>query len=62
MYKKNHPNKIIMDHININSFRNKFDMLTNSVTEVILIISKTKVEYTLKHVFYHLKDFPNLYS
>ena len=33
MYKKNHPNKIIMDHINTNSFRNKFDMLTNSVTE-----------------------------
>ena len=30
---KKHPNKIIMVHINKNSLGNKFDMLTNSVTE-----------------------------
>ena len=33
--RKKHSNKIIMAHININSPRNKFDMLTNSVTEYI---------------------------
>ena len=33
--RKKHSNKIIMAHININSLRNKFDMLTNSVTEYI---------------------------
>ena len=33
--RKHHSNKIIMAHININSLRNKFDMLTNSVTEYI---------------------------
>ena len=31
--RKKHSSKIIMAHININSLRNKFDMLTNSVTE-----------------------------
>ena len=30
---KHHSNKIIMAHININSLRNKFDMLTKSVSE-----------------------------
>ena len=33
--RKQHSNKITMTHININSLRNKFDMLTNSVTEYI---------------------------
>ena len=49
-----------MDHININSPRNKFDMLTNSVTEYkgVLMISETKLDYTFLHVLYNLKDFP----
>ena len=33
--RKHHSNKIIMAHININFLRNKFDMLTNSVSEYI---------------------------
>ena len=31
--RKNHSNKNIMVHININSFENKWNMLTNRVTE-----------------------------
>ena len=34
--RKYHSNKIIMAHININSLRNKFDMLTNSFSEYII--------------------------
>ena len=55
---KYHSNKIIMAHININSLRNKFDMLTNSVSEYrdILMISETKLDDTFSHALYHLKD------
>ena len=61
--RKHHSNKIIMAHININSLRNKFDMLTNSVSECIdmLMISGTKLDDTFPHVLYHLKDFSNPY-
>ena len=56
-------NKIIIAHININSLRNKFDILTNSVTEyiVILMISETNLDGTFSHTLYHLKDFSNPY-
>ena len=52
-----------MAHININSLRNKFDMLTNSVSEYIdiLMISETKLDDTFPHALYHLKDFSNPY-
>ena len=33
---KYYSNKVIMVHVNINSLRNKFDMLTNSVTEYLI--------------------------
>ena len=61
--RKHHSNKIIMAHININSLRNKFDMLTNSVSEYIdiLMISETKLDDTFLHALYHLKDFSNPY-
>ena len=61
--RKHHSNKIIMAHININSVRNKFDMLTDSVTEYIdiLMISETKLGDTFPHALYHLKDFSNAY-
>ena len=59
--RKHHSNKIIMAHININSLRNKFDMLTNSFTEYIdiLMISETKLDDLFPHALYHLKDFSN---
>ena len=52
-----------MDHININSLRNKFDILTNSVTEYIdiLMISETKLADTFPHSFYHVRNFSNPY-
>ena len=61
--RKKHSNKIIMAHFNINSFRNKFDMLTNSVTEYIdvLMISETKLDNIFPYALYHLKDFSNPY-
>ena len=61
--RKQHCNKIIMAHINISSLKNKFDMLTNSVSEYIdiLMISETKLDDTFTHALYHLKDFSNPY-
>ena len=61
--RKKHSNKIIMAHININSLRNKFDMLTNSLTEYIdiLMISETKLDNTFPYALYHLKDYSNPY-
>ena len=52
-----------MAHININSLRNKFAMLTNSATEYIdiLMISETKLDNTFPYALYHLKDFSNPY-
>ena len=51
---KYHSNKIIMAHININSLRNKFDMLTNSFSEYIdiLMISETKLDDIHFHTLY----------
>ena len=48
-----------MVHININSLRNKFDMLANSTIEYIdvLMISETKLYDTFQHALHHLKDF-----
>ena len=60
--RKKHSNKIIMVHININSLRNKFDMVTNSVTKYIdIMISKSKLDNTFPYALYHLKDFSNPY-
>ena len=56
-------NEIIIAHININYLENKFDVITNSVTEYIdiLMISETKLEETFPDALYHLKEFSNLY-
>ena len=52
-----------MAHININSLRNKFNTLTNSVMEYIdiLMISEAKLDGTFPQVLYHLRDFSNSY-
>ena len=61
--RKPHSNKIIMAHILINSLRNVFDVLTNSVSEYIdiLMTSETKLDDTFPHALYHLKGFSNPY-
>ena len=48
-----------MTHVNINSLRNKFDMLTNSVAEYIdiLMIFEIKLDDTFRHALYHLRNF-----
>ena len=58
---KYHSNKINIAHININYFKNKFDMITNSVTEQIeeLMISATKLYNTFPQALYHPKHFSN---
>ena len=60
--RKHYSNNIIA-HVNINSLRNKFGILTNSVTKYIdiLMISETKLDDTFPHALYHLKDFSNPY-
>ena len=57
--RKHHSNKIIMAHININSLRNKFHMLTNSVSEYIdiLMTSETTLNDTFPHTLHHLQGF-----
>ena len=49
--RKHHSNKIIMDHNNINSLRNKFGMLIN------FGISETRLDERFLYAFYHLKAF-----
>ena len=59
--RKHHSDKIIMALINISYLRNKFDMLTNSVSKYIdiLMISETKLKYIFLHALYQPKDFSN---
>ena len=45
--RKHDSNKIIMAHINLNSLRNKFDVLTNSVPEYIDIQWFLKLSLTI---------------
>ena len=61
--RKGHCNKIIMVHSNINSHKNKFAMLANSVTEHVDVIqvSETTFDDTLLYVLHHLKNFSNPY-
>ena len=44
--RKNNINRVIFEHININSIRNKFDLLMNGVKNSvdILVISETKLD------------------
>ena len=44
-----------MAHINISSLRNKFDMLTNGVTEYIDILMTFETKFP--HVLYNFKSF-----
>ena len=48
----------------INSPRNKFDTLTNSVTKHkdTLMISESKLDDTFPHALYHLKNFSSPYG
>ena len=55
----NHPQKIIIGHININSIRHKFDILKAMPTEVldILMISETKLNDSFPEAQFYIEGF-----
>ena len=54
-----HPNNIIIGHLNINSIRNKFEMLSLSVAQYvdILMLSETKLDSTFPSTQFLINDF-----
>ena len=52
-------NKVIIGHININSLRNKFELLTEMVRDKVdlLIISKTKLDSSFPNAQFYLKSY-----
>ena len=57
--RSNHPQKIIIGHININSIRYKFDILKPMLTEVldILMISETKLDDSFPEAQFYIEGF-----
>ena len=54
---KRNPNRIIIAHLNINSIRNKFEMLKEVVGNDILLISKAKLDDTFTLNQFILQEF-----
>ena len=54
-----YPNNIIIGHLNINSIRNKFEMLSLSVAQYvdILMLSKTKLDSTFLSIQFLINGF-----
>ena len=48
MIRTKNPNRIVLAHLNINSLRNKFDILTDQISEDVdvMVISETKLDYS----------------
>ena len=61
--KRNSPRKLILDHVNINSIRNKFDALTciigNNID--IILIFETKIDDTFPTAQFFIKGFSGPY-
>ena len=57
------PNRLIFAHLNINSLRNKFDLLTNIVKDKIdiLMISETKLDSSFPKGQFNLRGFSEPY-
>ena len=57
-------NKVIIDHININSLRNKFEFLTEMVQDKVdlLMISQTKLDSSFPNAEFYMKSYSKLYS
>ena len=53
------PNRILIAHLNINSLRNKFEMLTETITNKvdILLISETKLDSSFPLNKFHIDGF-----
>ena len=56
-------NRIIFSHININSIRNKFELLANAVTGNVdvLLISETKIDSSFTNAQFTIKGFTPTY-
>ena len=54
-----YPNNIIIGHLNINSIRNKFEMLSMSVAQcvAILMFSETKLDSTFPSIQFLINVF-----
>ena len=54
-------NKVIIGHININSLRNKFELLTEMVQDKVdlLMISETKFDCSFPNAQFYMKSYSN---
>ena len=57
------PNTLICAHVNINSVRNKFDLLNDSIKNIIdvLMISETKLDSSFPNGQFQIHDFSEPY-
>ena len=58
-YRTKYPKKLIIGHININSIRNKFEILRSMLSEVLdfLIITETKLDDSFPKQQFHIERF-----
>ena len=56
-YRSKFPEKLIIGHININSIRNKFEVLKSKLSEVldVLIITETKLDDSFPEQQFHIE-------
>ena len=58
-YRSKFPKKLVIGHININSIRNKFEILKSMLSEVsdVLIITETKLDDSFPEQQFHIEGF-----
>ena len=58
-YRSKFPKKLIIGHININSIRNKFEILKSMLSEVldVLMITETKLDDSFPEQQFHIEGF-----
>ena len=62
-YRSKFPKKLIIGHININSIRNKFEILKSMLSEVldVLMITETKLDDSFPEQQFHVEGFNILF-
>ena len=62
-YRSKFPKKLIIGHININSIRNKFEILKSMLSEVldVLMITETKLDDSFPEQQFHIEGFNILF-
>ena len=58
-YRSKYPKKLVIGHININSIRNKFEILRSMLSELldVLMITETKLDDSFPEQQFHIKSF-----